>query len=150
MPDRPLNGSREQQLRSALNAAGQRVTGQRLAILEALGEFEHHVSAEEVRAAAAKRSPRVSLPTVYATLELFDRLGLLRRVSAGDRLLYDPRPEEHQHFVCRRCGLVEDLDVEVDAGEALSAAKRIGHRAEGAGVVVTGLCSACAASAAGS
>jgi Fe2+ or Zn2+ uptake regulation protein len=123
---------------------GDRVTGQRLAILEALGEFDHHVSADEVRAAAAKRSPRVSLPTVYATLELFESLGILRRVSAGDRLLYDPRPEEHQHFVCRRCGLVEDLDVQIDGAKALNAARRMGHRADGAGVVVSGLCSSCA------
>jgi hypothetical protein len=74
------------------------------------------------------------------------------RVTVRGTFLYDPRPDEHQHFVCRDCGLVEDLDASVDARSALAAARRRGYVAEDSGLVVSGLCDACAggeASAAG-
>ena len=63
----------------------------------------------------------------YATLELLEQLGLVRRVRAGSgAVLYDPRAAPHQHAVCRSCGAVEDLDAGVDASGALQAARRAG------------------------
>ena len=47
----------------------------------------------------------------------------MRRVAAGrGRALYDARPAEHHHLVCRRCGAVEDLDADVSPEQALSLA----------------------------
>jgi Fur family transcriptional regulator, stress-responsive regulator len=133
-------------LAEQLRERGQRVTSQRVVIARALRELDRHVSAEEVLGAVRDRLPNVSLPTVYATLELFRELGLVRRVSvAGSPALYDPRTEEHQHFVCRRCGAVADLDAPVDTGPALRAARRAGMAPEDAGLVVAGLCARCAA-----
>jgi Fe2+ or Zn2+ uptake regulation protein len=135
--------SAEEELRSALRAAGQRVTAQRLAIRGVLAELDRHVTAEEVSVALERRLPGVSLPTVYATLDLFEQLGIVRRLAVGGSFLYDPRPAEHQHFVCRKCGAVEDLDTRIDTRRAFAAARRRGYVAEDAGLVVTGLCDAC-------
>ena len=133
-------------LPEALHARGMRVTPQRLVIHEALERLDRHATAEQVHDAVAGRLPGVSLPTVYATLELLEELGLVHRVRAGSgALLYDPRTTPHQHAVCRSCGAVEDLDVAVDASSALAAARRGGFRAEGADTVVSGLCARCAA-----
>jgi Fe2+ or Zn2+ uptake regulation protein len=134
-------------LTETLHARGMRVTPQRLVIHEALARLDRHATAEQVRDAVAERLPGVSLPTVYATLELLEELGLVRRVRAGSgALLYDPRTTPHQHAVCRSCGAVEDLDVALDASNALDAAGRAGFRAEAAETVVSGVCARCAAS----
>ena len=70
----------------------------------------------------------------------------MRRVSAGQgRALYDARPADHHHLVCRRCGAVEDLDADVSLADALAAAGRHGFVPDGAEVVIRGLCSSCSA-----
>jgi Fe2+ or Zn2+ uptake regulation protein len=130
----------------ALRAAGYRVTPQRLMIHRTLVELGRHVDAEELLAAASERLPNVSLPTVYASLEALEDAGLVRRVAAGrGRALYDARPVDHHHLVCRRCGRVEDLDLSVPLDRALASARRRGFAADGAEVVVHGLCASCAA-----
>jgi Fe2+ or Zn2+ uptake regulation protein len=137
----------DQQARAeeALRAAGYRVTPQRLIIHGTLVELGRHVGAEELLAAASERLPNVSLPTVYASLEALEDAGLVRRVAAGrGRALYDARPVDHHHLVCRRCGRVEDLDASVPLDRALASARRHGFAADGAEVVVHGLCASCA------
>lgn len=129
----------------ALRAVGYRVTPQRLMIHRTLVELGRHVDAEELLAAASERLPNVSLPTVYASLEALEEAGLVRRVAAGrGRALYDARPVDHHHLVCRRCGRVEDLDLSVPLDRALASARRHGFAADGAEVVVHGLCASCA------
>src|SRR4051794_24889151 len=100
----------DQELSEALRQRGQRVTSQRLVINRALRELDRHVTAEEVLGEVSERLPNVSLPTVYATLDLFEELGIVRRAAVREgAVLYDPRAEQHHHLVCRRCGRVEDL-----------------------------------------
>jgi Fe2+ or Zn2+ uptake regulation protein len=132
------------ELIASLRARGQRVTPQRLALNRALRELDRHVTAEELRLAVSDRLPGVSAPTVYATLELLEQLGTVRRVPHPGADLWDPRPDPHHHLVCRACGAIEDLDAGVDAGRALRAARRRGFRPEGAQLTVTGLCARCA------
>jgi Fe2+ or Zn2+ uptake regulation protein len=131
---------------AALRERGHRVTPQRLLIHRALRDLDRHVTAEEVLDAVSDRLPNASMPTVYAALEVFEDLGIVRRVPAtGGATLYDPRTEPHQHLRCRVCGKVEDLDVSVNAERAMRAAKRRGFRPEEAELVVSGLCASCAA-----
>lgn len=129
---------------AALRAAGYRVTPQRLVIHRTLVELGRHVGAEELLGAVGSRLPNVSLPTVYSALEALEDAGLVRRVSAGQgRALYDARPADHHHLVCRRCGAVEDLDADVSLAGALSAASQHGFTPDGAEVVIRGLCANC-------
>src|SRR5215467_14280106 len=107
----PPTSLSDAELSAVLRERGQRVTSQRLVMNRALQELGTHVTAEEVLDSVADRLPNVSLPTVYSTLELFEDLGLVRRIGVRHgALLYDPRPEPHDHMVCDRCGKVEDLD----------------------------------------
>jgi len=131
---------------TALRDAGYRVTPQRLVIHRTLVELHRHVGAEELLDAVGDRLPNVSLPTVYSALEALEDAGLVRRVSAGQgRALYDSRPADHHHLVCRRCGAVEDLDADVGLAAALESARSHGFAPDGAEVVVRGLCSTCRA-----
>src|SRR5213592_2821953 len=131
---------------AALRGAGYRVTPQRLVIHRTLVELGRHVGAEELLAAVGHRLPNVSLPTVYSALDALEDSGLVRRVSAGQgRALYDARPADHHHLVCRRCGAVEDLDASVSLSGALASAREHGFAPDGAEVVVRGLCASCRA-----
>jgi Fe2+ or Zn2+ uptake regulation protein len=131
---------------SLLRQRGQRVTSQRLVLDAVLAELDRHVTAEEVLRAAEDRLPGLSLPTVYATLDLFEELDLVRRVpTGGGAVLYDPRADEHHHLVCRSCGAVVDVEASVDPAPALAAARAAGARADRADVVLSGVCAECAA-----
>ena len=130
-------------LAKELRASGHRVTPQRLMIHRALVELGRHATAEEVLERVAL--PNASLPTVYATLDLLVELGFARKVSArAGAALYDPRVTPHHHLDCRRCGAIEDLEVEIDSERALRSARRRGFRPDDAELVITGLCAACA------
>jgi Fe2+ or Zn2+ uptake regulation protein len=136
----------DERLAAALRAGGHRVTSQRLVLYRVLTELGRHAHAEEIARASAERLPGLSLPTVYATLELFEGLGLVRRVDAGGpAALFDPRTEPHAHFACRRCGAVTDLEAVVDAATAEDAARAAGSEPDHVEVVLRGLCAACRA-----
>ena len=133
---------------AALRRSGYRVTPQRLAVASTLAHAGRHLRAEEVMAAVAEAVPGVSLPTVYASLEALEDTGLVRRVAGGrGPALYDAGPAAHHHMVCRRCGAVSDLEADVALDPALTRARRLGFTAEGAEVVVRGLCADCRAAA---
>ena len=140
----------DQALSDLLRDRGQRVTSQRLVINRFLQEHEGHLTAEQVLAGVADALPGTALPTVYATLELFEELGVVRRVqTGGGTMVFDPRTDPHHHLTCRRCGAVEDVDGTVELAGVLRRARRAGFEAEHAEVVVRGLCRACQRSAAG-
>jgi Fe2+ or Zn2+ uptake regulation protein len=134
----------EMALSQVLRERGQRVTPQRLAIARVVRELDRHTTAETVFARVSEQMPGVSLPTVYATLDLLEQLGLLRRVpTEAGTAVFDPRTEDHHHLVCRRCGDIMDVDAPVDRAELLSAAAALGFAPDDAQVVVRGLCARC-------
>ena len=128
-----------------LRSHGLRATSQRVVMHRLLRSRPRHVSAEELLSEASRRLPGVSLPTVYATLELFEQLGIVRRVNGGGgTLVWDTRAEPHHHMICRGCGRIEDLEASLDLGSARRSASRSGFQPDRAEVVVSGLCSRCA------
>ena len=131
-----------------LRARGQRVTSQRLVINRMLRSRDQHVTAEEVLGAVPQTLPGTSLPTVYATLELFEQLGIVRRVnSGGGAVLFDSRTGDHHHLICRVCGAVQDLDHDVDLSGLLDAARTAGFAPDRASLVVDGVCTDCGGAA---
>jgi Fe2+ or Zn2+ uptake regulation protein len=132
------------ELAELLRKRGLRATSQRVVMHRLLRDTGRHVSAEELLSEASERLPRVSLPTVYATLELFEQLGIVRRVNGGGgTLLWDTRADAHHHMICRNCGRIEDLETPLDLERARRSAARSGFEADRAEVVVSGLCARC-------
>jgi Fe2+ or Zn2+ uptake regulation protein len=132
-----------QELETALRERGMRVTPQRVVVHRALGELDRHVTADELLDAVTERLPSVSLPTIYATLELFEELGMVRRLQRCGTTLFDPRVEPHHHLVCTSCGSVEDLDSSLDAAALERAAGRHGFAPERIEAIVHGRCRDC-------
>jgi Fe2+ or Zn2+ uptake regulation protein len=130
-------------LAELLRSRGLRVTAQRVVIHDALRAAGRHLTADQVRDAVQERLPGVSLPTVYATLELLEELNLVRRVHTPNALLFDPRADEHAHALCRRCGRVEDLDAAPRPLAAVRAAEAAGWAQPAAETLVVGVCPAC-------
>jgi Fur family ferric uptake transcriptional regulator/Fur family peroxide stress response transcriptional regulator len=136
----------ESSLATALRDRGQRVTPQRLMVARVMSDLDRHVTADVVFDEVSRRMPGVSLPTVYATLELLEGVGLIDRVTTErGAVIYDPRTDEHHHLVCRRCGAISDVEAAVESGALLDAARSAGFAPDHAQVVVRGLCAACAA-----
>jgi Fur family ferric uptake transcriptional regulator/Fur family peroxide stress response transcriptional regulator len=134
------------ELAALLRDRGLRATSQRVVMHRLLRDRSRHVSAEELLSEATERLPGVSLPTVYATLELFEQLDIVRRVNGGGgTLLWDTRADAHHHVICRRCGRIEDIEVPLDLERARRSAARSGFEPDRAEVVVSGLCASCAA-----
>jgi Fe2+ or Zn2+ uptake regulation protein len=133
------------ELAELLRERGLRATSQRVIMHRLLRDPDRHVSAEELLSEASERLPGVSLPTVYSTLELFEQLGIVRRVNGGGgTLLWDTRADAHHHMICRNCGRIEDMDTPLDLDRARRAAARAGFQPDRAEVVVSGLCATCA------
>ncbi|HEV7807070.1 MAG TPA: Fur family transcriptional regulator [Solirubrobacteraceae bacterium] len=133
-----------QELTAALRQRGMRVTPQRVVVHRALRELDRHVTADELLDAVTDRLPSVSLPTIYATLELLEQLGMVRRVQRAGTTLFDPRVEPHHHLVCTTCGSVEDFESQLDTSALERAAGRHGFESARVEAIVHGRCRGCA------
>ena len=129
-----------------LRARGQRVTSQRLVILRELRRRRRHATAEAILTAVSHDLPGISVPTVYATLDLLVELGLARKIDVGSGVsLFDGRTDPHQHTVCRVCGRVDDLDGPFDPAALIRVAESNGFRTGTVEMVLSGVCEDCAA-----
>lgn len=130
-------------LSTALRERGMRVTPQRVVLHRALRELDRHVTADELLDAVSERLPNVSLPTIYATLDLLEDLGMVRRVQRAGTTLFDPRTDSHHHLICTSCGSIEDLDSDLETSALERAAERHGFQHERIEAVVHGRCARC-------
>jgi Fur family iron response transcriptional regulator len=88
-------------------------TQQRLQIADVLFCEYRHLSADQVLSEANARGYSVSKATVYNTLGLFARKGLIREVIVDpSRVFYDPNTGPHHHFYNLDTGELIDLDPE--------------------------------------
>ena len=94
-----------------LKSAGLRPTRQRLGLGRLLFEGgDRHVTAEQLHAEAAEVGLRVSLATVYNTLNQLTSAGLLREVAIeGDRTYFDTNTSNHYHYYVEREGRLFDI-----------------------------------------
>jgi Fur family peroxide stress response transcriptional regulator len=90
---------------------GLRCTTQRYAVLQYLLKHPNHPTVEEIRKAINRRDPRASRATVYNSLHALVEAGLIREVTiAGQATRFECHIERHHHFVCDRCGRIEDVE----------------------------------------
>ena len=120
-----------------------RQTRQRRLVYGAVASTDSHPSAEWVYERVRREMPRVSLGTVYRNLQLLVAEGRLRAWSRGRTTRYDADVEPHDHFVCRSCGLLLDIE---RAPEAISSEKRLrarGHQIDNRVLEFIGVCRDC-------
>ncbi|UCH36563.1 MAG: transcriptional repressor [Armatimonadota bacterium] len=134
-----------------LRAAGLKATAPRRAVVRVLEQRREHLSAEDIHRALIAEGVHIDLSSVYRTLTLLVRLGLVRPAGPSERHgHYEAEHEERVHFVCARCGAVTEVDLprraEVErAVGALARSERF--RLQQFTVEATGECASCRASA---
>ena len=131
--------------RQAISASGGRMTPQRAALLEIIQESTEHLDADEIYRRAREKGERVSLSTVYRTLDLLKNLRLVDELHLWDEHHhYESRsPLEHCHLLCRKCGRVTEVSGPVVQKMKALAAEPHGFQIERAQMDFVGLCKRC-------
>jgi Fe2+ or Zn2+ uptake regulation protein/O6-methylguanine-DNA--protein-cysteine methyltransferase len=118
-----------------------RVTPQRRAILNAFrGTTDEHLSAEEVLSRASQAVPEIGRGTVYATLAELAELGLIGSVGNPEPVRYETNVEPHDHFRCRLCLRLFDVEL---GGRELEGRALPGFSIESVAVHAEGTCAQC-------
>jgi Fe2+ or Zn2+ uptake regulation protein len=130
-------------IRQSLEDSGLRCTPQRFAVMAFLTEHPKHPTATEIFDAVNRVDPRSSRATTYNNLRDLVQAGLVREVAVEGRAArFDATGVRHHHFICDRCGDVEDLEwYEVTRPPSGALGKRILRESE---VIFRGLCAKCA------
>lgn len=90
---------------------GLRCTPQRFAVLDFLLKNPAHPTAEEIFQEINRSDPRASRATIYNNLRVLIDAGLVREfVQANRSARFGAQVVRHHHFVCDRCGKIEDID----------------------------------------
>lgn len=96
-----------------------RWTMPREAVLELLSKSTKHMSAKEIYASLYNTYPGMGLTTVYRTLDLLARMGIITKLTLGDgQSRYEfksgEKEEHHHHLVCTNCGKIIDYSEFLD------------------------------------
>ena len=96
-------------LKAELNERGWRMTPQREKILETFQGLPagNHLSAEDLFHKLDEEGVNISLSTIYRTLKLMARMGILRELELAEGHKHyeinQPSPHHHHHLICVRC-----------------------------------------------
>lgn len=109
-------------LQAQLMSRGIRMTRQRRTILSIVETARQHLDAARLLRKARKIDPAIDRVTVYRTLNLLKRHGLVDELDLmhleGEKHFYERRPQrDHMHMACLRCGKI--LEFESDLFERL-------------------------------
>lgn len=100
----------ERELIRSLREKGYKLTPQRLEIISLLAKDATHPGAMEILKRARKKAPRISMSTVYYTLDMLKKEGLIHELEFYDREnRYDVNVAEHINLICKACGKIEDF-----------------------------------------
>lgn len=118
------------------------LTKHRETVLHVVQSSKDHPTARQVYDRSLKRDPRLSMATVYNSLNFLTTGGYIRRMEAGDEgTRYDGILARHDHLVCRSCGRVDDIDMLPST--KMKIAQFPHFQVEEISLRVTGLCAGC-------
>jgi Fur family transcriptional regulator, peroxide stress response regulator len=130
-------------IKRSLESSGLRCTAQRHAVMAFLMDHKGHPTAAEIFEAVNRADPRSSRATTYNNLRDLVKAGLVREVAVEGRAgRFDVTGIRHHHFICDRCGNVEDMEwYDVPKPATRSLGKRIVRDCQ---LIFRGLCTKCA------
>ena len=131
-----------ERIRQRLDANGVKFTPQRHCVMAFLMENPGHPTAAEIFDGVNRLDPRSSRATVYRNLKDLVDAGLVREVAVeGRSARFDLKGMPHHHFICDRCGRVENLDwFDVPAPPSRTVGARVVREYE---LILRGLCTGC-------
>lgn len=100
----------ELKLIRSLREKGYKMTPQRLEIIKLLSQDRSHPGAMDIIEKVRQKAPKISMSTVYYTLDMLKKEGLIRELEFYDRdNRYDVNLSDHINLICRKCGKIEDF-----------------------------------------
>lgn len=136
-------------LKAELNERGWRLTPQRETILNV---FQHlpkgkHLSAEELYELLESEGEEISLSTIYRTLKLMSRMGILRELELAEGHkhyeLNQPYPYHHHHLICVRCNNTIEFKNDSILKIGTKTAKKEGYHLLDCQLSIHAVCPAC-------
>ena len=118
------------------------LTKPRIEIYNFIKTHPIHPTAETVYRAVQKKLPNVSFATVYNVLNKFIELGLVKEFNIGKETRFDGNTVPHIHFVCLKCGKVEDADFS-GYDKIAEAAQKRGWDVKEFSLFIYGICPQC-------
>ncbi len=136
----PWHGARD-----LLRAHGLRWTPQRRSLIDVLAASQGHVSGAEILRRCREVDPMTTPSTVYRTLDVLERLGLVRHahgLDGGEEYHLLPR-DEHGHLFCWSCGSRWELAAAEAKGFVSALRNARGFEVDLSHVTVVGTCRGC-------
>ncbi|MFC4948499.1 Fur family transcriptional regulator [Pseudonocardia sp. GCM10023141] len=124
------------------------MTPQRQLVLAAVDELGH-ATPEQICTHVQRSAPAVNITTIYRTLDLMERIGLVRHTHLGHGApSYSAREHEHVHLVCHGCGEVSEVPLDLMNDLADRLRSQNGFELDVTHVALSGACASCREAAA--
>lgn len=138
------------ELLTQVEARGIRLTAQRRALIEIMQEASAHLDAANLLELARKRDPNINRATVYRTIELLKRLGMIDELDLmhlnGEKHYYEVKTQQdHLHLACFGCGEIREFATPTFERLRQEIGVKNDFQIQVVRLEVGGLCSACAA-----
>ena len=113
------------------------------AILELVQATDSHPTADWVYERARREAPSISLATVYRNLKQLVAAGTITAVRDGAQVRYDHNTSDHDHFICRSCGALIDLNLGPTRMLEREVERRYGVVVDSVRIEIFGTCTTC-------
>lgn len=136
-------------LKAELNERGWRMTPQREQILQVFQNLNkgHHLSAEDLYQLLQSENQNISLSTIYRTLKLMARMGILRELELAEGHkhyeLNQPYPYHHHHLICVRCNKTIEFKSDSILKVGSKTAKKEGYHLLDCQLTIHAICPSC-------
>lgn len=139
------------ELNDLLREHNLRVTPQRKAILQVLYDCRgHHLETEniyELLTVREDKAKKIGLATVYRTMELFEKIGLVSRLSMDNSpARYELIIQDvlgHHHLICLKCGQVQEIEDSLTEDFKMQVLKEKGFKVADKPIKIYGYCNKC-------
>ncbi|MFQ5707285.1 MAG: Fur family transcriptional regulator [bacterium] len=138
----------EQQFKEYLAANKLKYTPERRKIFNEVFSSRDRFDADELFVRLRSHSKRVSRATVYRTLDLLIKLGLVRRVCLGDRSALFENVfswKQHGNLICKACGKIQEFKIKEIEERLEAVCKQNAFEAQSSCIQIFGYCSQCKA-----
>ena len=109
----------QQQLVERMREWAVRVTPQRLAIAEVVLNSSDHPTVQQIYERVKGHFPSMTLATIYSTLGVLQKSGLIQELPFQKMSRYEPNMEPHVNLVCIECENVIDADTNPDVEDVV-------------------------------
>ncbi len=136
-------------LKSELNERGWRLTPQRETILQIFQDLPkgNHLSAEDLHNLLQAEGHAISLSTIYRTLKLMARMGILRELELAEGHKHyeinQPSPHHHHHLICVKCNKTIEFKNDAILKTGTRTAQKEGYHLLDCQLMIHAICPAC-------